>query len=163
MRILTDHNIKTILKRLSIQILETHLYDDSCYLIGINKKGYHIASLLHKELEMRKTGVFHLLQVSINPANPNLKPIEINYPIEKLEGAKIILVDDVSNTGRTLWYAAKPLYHVLPYSIEALALVDRTHKKFPMHVNYVGKSLATTAKDNIELILEGEKMEAFLE
>jgi pyrimidine operon attenuation protein / uracil phosphoribosyltransferase len=163
MRILSDSDVKTIIKRLSVQILESHLYDEDCFLLGINTKGYHIASLIHQELESRKRGVFHLISISINPANPILSPIEIAYPVEKLQGAKIILVDDVANTGRTLWYAAKPLFTILPNSIEALVLVDRTHKKFPMHVNYVGKSLATTAQDNIELILDGNTMEAFLE
>jgi pyrimidine operon attenuation protein / uracil phosphoribosyltransferase len=163
MKILSDSDIKTIIKRLSVQILESHLYDRDCFLIGINTKGYHIARLIHQELESRQSGTFHAIQISINPANPIQSPIEIAYPLEKLQGAKIILVDDVANTGRTLWYAAKPLFQVLPDSIEALVLVDRTHKKFPMHVNYVGKSLATTAQDNIELLLNGDTMEAFLE
>jgi len=72
-------------------------------------------------------------------------------------------VDDVSNTGRTLFYAVKPLLGVLPRRVEVAVLVDRKHKLFPIQPDYVGLSLYTTLKDNIEVTLEGPSLSVHLE
>ena len=58
-------------------------------------------------------------------------------------------MDDVANTGRTVFYATKPIMAFLPKQIEVAVLVDRKHKTFPIKVDYVGLSLATTLKENI--------------
>ena len=60
-------------------------------------------------------------------------------------------MDDVANTGRTLFYAIKPLLDILPARVEIAVLVDRKHKSFPMQVDYVGLSLATTMNNNIQV------------
>lgn len=52
----------------------------------------------------------------------------------------------------------------LPYKIEVAVLVDRTHKMFPIKVDYVGLSLATTLKENISVKIVGvEEMEVHLD
>src|SRR5690625_7880506 len=78
----------------------------------------------------------------------------VSINIEKISEKIIILVDNVSNSGRTLYYATKPLLNIIPRRLQAAVLVDRTHKLFPIHVDYVGMSLATTLKQNIEVDLE---------
>jgi pyrimidine operon attenuation protein/uracil phosphoribosyltransferase len=84
-------------------------------------------------------------------------PIEVDVPVEDLDGKVVLVVDDVANTGRTLFYACKPLMEILPARLETAVLVDRKHKSFPIRVDYVGLSLATTLKENIDVqILEGE-------
>ena len=45
----------------------------------------------------------------------------------------------------------KPLMEVLPKKVEVAVLVDRTHKSFPVKVDYFGLSLATTLKENIDV------------
>ncbi|HRD06713.1 MAG TPA: phosphoribosyltransferase family protein, partial [Saprospiraceae bacterium] len=73
-------------------------------------------------------------------------------------------VDDVANTGRTIFYACKPLMDLLPSKIEVAVLVDRKHKQFPINVDYVGLSLATTLKENISVkILGVDEMEVHLD
>lgn len=47
----------------------------------------------------------------------------------------------------------KPLFKILPKKIEVAVLVDRMHKSFPIHVDYVGLSLSTTMEENIEVNL----------
>ena len=89
--------------------------------------------------------------------------IEISTDITTLSGKKIILFDDVANTGRTIFYACKPFLEILPEQLEIAALVDRKHKLFPIQVDYVGLSLATTLHDNIEVIFKEDKTaEAYL-
>jgi pyrimidine operon attenuation protein/uracil phosphoribosyltransferase len=65
-------------------------------------------------------------------------------------------VDDVANTGRTIFYAVQPLLGVIPRKVEVAVLVDRTHKSFPIKADYVGMSLATTMLDNIEVHIREE-------
>lgn len=65
-------------------------------------------------------------------------------PVEDLKDKALIIVDDVANTGRTIFYAFKPILDVLPKKVEVAVLADRTHKSFPIRVDYVGLSLATT-------------------
>ncbi|MEL6989936.1 MAG: phosphoribosyltransferase family protein, partial [Bacteroidota bacterium] len=72
-------------------------------------------------------------------------------------------VDDVANTGRTIFYAFKPLFEILPKKIEVAVLVDRKHKSFPIKVDYVGLSLATTIQENIDVqILNTEDKAVYL-
>ena len=65
----------------------------------------------------------------------------------------VIIVDDVANTGRTIFFAFKPFLDILTKKVEVAVLVDRKHKSFPIKVDYVGLSLATTLKENIKVQL----------
>ena len=95
-----------------------------------------------------------LINVRLNAARPLDHDITISMEVKDLSGKIIILVDDVANSGRTLYYATKPLMNIIPGKIEAVVLVDRTHKLFPINVDYVGMSLATTLKQNIKVDLD---------
>ena len=90
-----------------------------------------------------------LKRISINPAKPNIDPITIEDGVDQLKNKAVILVDDVANTGRTLFYAFKPILDVLPKSVEVAVLVNRKHKNFPVKVDYHGLELATTVKEQI--------------
>ena len=84
-------------------------------------------------------------------------------PIEQVAGKVVIIVDDVANTGRTIYYAIKPLLDTLPKKVEVAVLVDRKHKSFPIQSDYVGLSLATTLKENIDVqIREVQEWAVFL-
>ena len=69
-------------------------------------------------------------------------------------------MDDVANTGRTIFYAIKPLLDILPKKVEVAVLVDRTHKAFPIRVDYYGISLATTLKETINVEIRKKKERA---
>ena len=61
------------------------------------------------------------------------------------------------------FYACKPFLEIIPSKLEVAALIDRKHKLFPINVDYVGLSLATTLHDNIEVMFNENKMvEAYL-
>ena len=119
--------------------------------------------LLNKKADSY-TAIFHLTQVILNPAAPLAKAVEIETPLSELESKTLIFVDDVANTGRTIFYAMKPvLLDVVPKKVEVAVLVDRKHKSFPISINYVGLSLATTLSENIEVqIREVETMAVYL-
>ena len=61
----------------------------------------------------------------------------------------IVLVDDVANSGKTILYSLKPFLEFHPKKIQTLALVERTHKIFPVNLDYKGLSVATTLQEHI--------------
>ena len=66
-----------------------------------------------------------------------------------LNNKTILLIDDVGNSGRTLFYALKPLTKFYPKKIIIAILVDRTHKTFPIKADIVGFPIATTLNEHI--------------
>ena len=164
MKILTDRQIKQKITRLAYEIYEQNFDEKDLIIIGINNRGMELATLLLAELAVISDITATLIRLNVNPAAPLKNPIQLeNFSVEKLEGKTVILVDDVANTGRTLFYAMQPLMNILVKKLEIVVLVDRKHKAFPVQANYVGISLATTFKQNIDVkILEAGEYGAFL-
>lgn len=162
MLILDTNKIKQKVKRLSFEIIENNYDAEDITLIGINNTGLKFANLLHLELNKLKPNKVHVEQIKIDPKNPAGNP-ELKFDIESIEDKVVILVDDVANTGRTLFYLFRPFMNAHPKKIEVAVLVNREHKLFPIKVDYVGMSLATTLMDNIKVSLEEDAMQATLE
>ena len=163
MKILDDKQIRHKLKRLTIQILENNINESEIILAGINNNGLAMAQLLRTELVNRTTIPITLTRIVLNPASPLESPIVLEMPLAEVQNKAIIVVDDVANTGRTLYYALKPLMEGLLKKVEIAVLVDRKHKAFPIQADYVGLSLATTLNENIEVkIRDVEEYAVFL-
>ena len=163
MKILTEKQIQQKIKRLSIEILENHYDEKEIILAGINNNGVGFAKMIKKELEARSTIQIILTQIRLNPADPIESKVFIKLNPKELTGKVIIIIDDVANTGRTLFYAFKPLLKVLPKTVEVAVLIDRKHKSFPVLVDYLGLSLATTLKEHIDVqILHVKEKAVFL-
>lgn len=153
MKIVSTQKIGQKIKRLAIEILENHHNTEHLIIAGINNNGFHFANLLQQEIEQKSNINIQLTRIRINPAAPLNYDVTIQMDQSEIEGKPIIIVDDVANTGRTLFYAFKVFMNVLPSKVEIAVLVDRKHKSFPVEVNYVGLSLATTLKNNIQVDL----------
>lgn len=154
MQILSHHQIAQKIKRLTIQILENNPEEPEIVLAGINNNGMAFAQQLHEEfLRLPAAPSITLTQIRLNPANPLSAPVTIGLSAEDIRDRVLIVVDDVANTGRTLFYAMKPLMDVLPKKVEFAVLVDRKHKSFPVEVSYMGLSLATTLREHISVRL----------
>lgn len=151
MKVLDHRQVLQKIRRLAIEILEHNHDEPEIILAGINNNGYGFAQMLLAELQERTDKTIQLTHIRLNPANPLASPITIELPVESLQNKVIIIVDDVANTGRTIFYACRPIIEVLPKKVEVAVLVDRTHKSFPIRVDYVGLSLATTLKEDIEV------------
>ncbi len=150
MQVLNHYQITHKISRLACEILENNLEEQEIYIIGINNNGSKLASLIYNELVQISSKNFFLENIKLNPANPlEYLPLLTTESI-KLQNKVIITVDDVANTGRTVFYAFKALMNVVPKKIEVAVLVDRKHKTFPVKVDYVGLSLATTIQENIK-------------
>jgi pyrimidine operon attenuation protein/uracil phosphoribosyltransferase len=162
MKILDQAQIRQKIKRLAIEILENNFEEKSLILIGINNNGNGFAKHLVAELKKITDISISLFNVRLNPAAPLSSPVEIDAPIESLKGKSIILIDDVANTGRTIFYACKPILDIIPKKLEVAVLIDRKHKTFPIYPKYVGLSLATTLKEDIELQINSGEWGAFM-
>ncbi len=163
MKILDSKQIQQKIIRIAIEILEKNFKEKEIILAGINKNGMGFAKKLHKELTAKSVMNFEFCQIQLDPADPVSSPITLSMSDNELKGKTIIIIDDVANTGRTIFYAFKPFLEILPKKVELAVLVDRKHKSFPVRPDYVGLSLATTAKENIDVqILNSKKMEVQL-
>jgi pyrimidine operon attenuation protein / uracil phosphoribosyltransferase len=163
MKILDDRQIRHKLKRLTIEILENNIEESEIILAGINNNGVAMAQLLMNELVGRTTIPITITRIKLNPASPIDNPIVLEMPLENVKNKAIIVVDDVANTGRTIYYALKPLMDSLPRKVEVAVLVDRKHKSYPIQADYVGLSLATTLKENIDVqIRDVEEFSVYL-
>jgi len=155
MPILNDKQIAQKLIRLAFEIIEQHTEVKTLYLAGINNNGHRFAALLKDTLEKTQQCPFdvHLFRVRLNPAKPTSEEVTLDIDTKTLKNKSIILVDDVANTGRTLFYAFQPFMGLLIKKMKVAVLVDRKHKNFPVQVDFVGLSLATTIKDHIDVNL----------
>ena len=157
MQILNDHQIQQKIRRLAIEVLENNYEESEIIFAGINNNGMNFAKLLAKQLKKISSLEIKLTNLRLNPAEPLSEEIEIGVPVEELHDKVIVVVDDVANTGRTIFYAIKPLLETLPKKVEVAVLVDRTHKSFPIRADFVGLSLATTLLENIEVKINKAK------
>lgn len=162
MQLLDHHQISAKITRLAMEILEHNTDQDELYIIGINNRGMELARRLVDGLRTISSAPMHLRQLRINPKTPLDPGPEVEGNINDLAGKAVLLVDDVANTGRTLFYALQPLQEILPAKIEVAVLVDRKHKAWPIYVAYRGMDLSTTMGDNV-LVNFGENDVAVLE
>lgn len=151
MQILNHRQIQQKIKRLAFEILENNLDEEEIILAGINNNGMGFAKMIYKDLVELSENTVRLISIRLNPAAPTSSEVQLEIPVEDLSNKIIIIIDDVANTGRTLFYAMKPIFNIVPKKVEVAVLVDRMHKSFPIKIDYVGLSLATTLKENIEV------------
>ena len=149
------------LRRMALQVVEQNYNESQLILIGIKKSGTVIAEKIHQYLKEVFGGEIIVLELTIDKKKP--AAITLSAAID-LNDKTILLVDDVANSGRTMLYALKPLLEQLPKKIQTLALVERTHKTFPVEVDYVGFSVSTTEDEHIHVEVEhGEVMGAWMD
>ena len=149
MKVLDHLQIQQKIKRIAYEIFEKNYDTQKLFLVGINNNGYAFAQLIFEQLREICNFEVELLRVTLSPANPLHQPVELSIDAIELHNQSVIIVDDVANSGRTLFYAMKPIYDVIPKKIEVAALVERMHRTFPIRIEYVGLTLSTTMLENI--------------
>src|SRR5450631_125519 len=134
------------LRRMAFEILENNFGETGFILAGIRESGTVIARTIQgllKEISGIKT---ELITVNLDKKNPG--EVTLSRPVNGQQQV-IILIDDVSNSGKTLLYAIKPFLELSPKKIQTLVLVERSHNTFPVKPDYVGLSVATTIQEHI--------------
>jgi len=159
--IINNNQIRSKLKRISYQILETNLQNSMLVIAGIESNGYLIAKELKKILNKLSNIEVVLCKVKIDKKNPR-KPIETSISKEEYSNKSIVLVDDVLNSGSTLIYAVKHFLEVELAQFKTAVLVNRNHKKFPVKADFKGISLSTSIQSQVIVEFKGSKINALL-
>lgn len=157
MKILSNTQINQKINRLAIEILENNYTEKKILLAGINNNGLGFAKLLMKAINKISDVEVILANITLNPAKPTSEDVAIDIDEAIFRNKVVVIVDDVANTGRTIFFAFKPFLDILTKKVEVAVLIDRKHKSFPIKVDYVGLSLATTLKENIKVKLGAVK------
>jgi pyrimidine operon attenuation protein/uracil phosphoribosyltransferase len=151
------------LTRIAHEILERNRGLDELALIGIRTRGVPLARRLARALKEINgddvpTGALDitlyrddLMRHPVGP-QPLVRRTEIPFSIDD---RKIMLVDDVLYTGRTIRAALDALIDFgRPRVIQLIALVDRGHRELPIKADYVGKNLPTSLKQSVQVRLQ---------
>lgn len=143
------------LRRMAYEVIERNSSEKQLILAGIKGNGFAIAQMLKSILDDISSFKVDLLMVDIDKQNPLVCRLEND---SELKDNVVVVVDDVVNSGKTLIYSLIPLLNSSPKRIETLTLVERSYKTHPVHVDYVGVSLATTLHDHIFVEIEDGKL-----
>jgi pyrimidine operon attenuation protein/uracil phosphoribosyltransferase len=161
--LILDHaDIAQKTRRMAYQIVEDNYDEKEIIIIGIRTGGYEYAKLLKKEIEGISEISTKFLSLTMDKNDPLSHPITIDGDKISLDKKVILLVYDVANTGKTTYYALKPIMEYSPRKVQVAVLVDRQHKLFPICCDFVGLSLSTTMQELIKVELQAGKGEAYL-
>ncbi|HEV8335509.1 MAG TPA: bifunctional pyr operon transcriptional regulator/uracil phosphoribosyltransferase PyrR [Candidatus Polarisedimenticolia bacterium] len=155
--------IDRTLSRIAHEILEKNRDLEDLVLVGIRTRGVHLSERLARKIqEIEKADVpVGILDITLyrddaTTIGPHalLKATLIHFPID---GKKIILVDDVLFTGRTIRAALDGIMDFgRPRSIQLAVLIDRGHRELPIRADYVGKNLPTSLDERVNVSLVEE-------
>ena len=152
------------INRIAHEILERNFEEKELILAGIHPCGYTLAQMLKVKLEDICKTKITLIKVSLDKLAPLQSEIKLDCDLKTIAKKSIVMVDDVLNTGRTLAYSFKPFLTSEVKKLQVAVIVDRDHKTFPVHADFVGYSLSTTLQELIKVELEDEdKLGVYLE
>lgn len=159
-RILDESGIRRSLTRIAHEVLEKNKGVEGIVIVGIRRRGVPLAmrlSRLIEEIEGTKPPVGKLDitlyrdDLTALSDQPVVHGTDIPFDVK---GKKVILVDDVLYTGRTVRAALDALVDLgRPQSIQLAVLVDRGHRELPIRADYIGKSVPTSHKEFIHVSL----------
>ena len=158
---LMDENaIARAITRISHEIIEKNKGVDNLVLIGIQRRGVPLAARIAnkiKDVEGREipVGILDITlyrdDLSLLNEHPVINGTEINFDIA---GKKLVLVDDVIYTGRTVRAAIDALMDInRPQMIQLAVLIDRGHRELPIRADYVGKNVPTSRSEIVHVNL----------
>ncbi len=156
--ILDGTGIKRALTRIAHEILERNKGITEVALVGIRTGGIHLArelALLLEEIEGVKVPVG---SVDITLYRDDIKSQAAHMPVGKteipfsIEDMRVVLVDDVLFTGRTIRAAMDAMMdHGRPRRIQLAVLIDRGHRELPIRADFVGRNVPTSRKEKIQV------------
>lgn len=172
-QILDKEGIRRSLTRIAHEIIERNKGIENLVLIGIRRRGAPLAERLAeliKEIEGCKTpvGILDITlyrdDLTILDHQPLVRSTEIPFPVS---GKKVVLVDDVIFTGRTIRAALDAVIDLgRPEVIQLAVLADRGHRELPIRADYVGKNVPTSSKESVMVRLveiDGEDLVSIYE
>ena len=147
--ILDDARMARTVERMAWQILERHRDGERLVLAGIRNSGYALAARI--AVHLKPHVVAELIEIEVNKRDPSLEDTRASVAASQLEGAHLVVVDDVLNSGATLLYAVAHFMTAPMGRITTAVLVDRNHKRYPVKADIKGLSLSTGLHERVEV------------
>lgn len=158
--VLGSREMTRTLDRLASEIIERRGEAKHLALIGIQRRGADLAERLKKRLDERLGRRVPLGKLDINLYRDDWSSLEIQPRINcteipfDLEGASVVLVDDVLFSGRTIRAALEAILdYGRPKRVELLVLIDRGHRELPIQADYVGKKVDTEGDEHVNVLV----------
>ncbi len=159
-KVLDQENIRRAMMRIAHEIVEKNKGTDNLCLVGIRTRGAILAERLSeciKAIEDKAVpvGILDITlyrdDLSLVAQQPVVHETMINFDVS---GQKVVLVDDVLFTGRTIRAALDALIDLgRPATIQLAVLIDRGHRELPIRPDYVGKNIPTSLEENVKVVL----------
>jgi pyrimidine operon attenuation protein/uracil phosphoribosyltransferase len=162
--VLGPDDVRRAITRMAHEIVERNRGIDGVVLVGLQRGGVWLAERLAAEVARIAEPVPHgSIDASLYRDDIGLRPVSpasvssINFP---LDGATVVLVDDVLYTGRTVKAALDAIGdYGRPAAVQLAVLVDRGHRELPIRPDFVGKNLPTSRGENVTATGEGVVIE----
>ncbi|WP_261664244.1 bifunctional pyr operon transcriptional regulator/uracil phosphoribosyltransferase PyrR [Deinococcus sp. Marseille-Q6407] len=159
--ILDSHEVRRAMTRIAHEIIERNKGAEGLALIGVHTRGIPLAERLAAKLSELEgvevpTGSLDITLYRDDLSEVARQPIirETQVPFD-LAVRRVILVDDVLFTGRTVRAALDALIDIgRPSGIQLAVLVDRGHRELPIRADYVGKNLPTAQDEVVKVKLQ---------
>lgn len=163
-RVILDHDaIRRALTRIAHEIIEKNKGIEDSVLVGVKTRGIFLAQRLAEKIKQIENQEIPVGELDITLYRDDLThKSEDQQPILKgsqlpvnITGKKVILVDDVLYTGRTVRAGLDALIdHGRPEVIQLAVLVDRGHRELPIRPDFVGKNVPTSKEELIAVHLQ---------
>lgn len=161
--VLTGGDIDRAITRIAHEIVESNHGTNHLILLGIPTRGVLLAERIAKVIqrhypEFEASSSVGRLDITMYrddlSLHPNRPVTETVIPNGGLDGAVVVLVDDVLYSGRTIRAALDALNaHGRPAVVRLAVLVDRGHRELPIRADFVGKNLPTSLDERINVQL----------
>jgi pyrimidine operon attenuation protein/uracil phosphoribosyltransferase len=167
-QLMSESEVERTVVHLAHEIVEKTEAMPDVALVGIRRRGVHLAERLARKVEEIASVTVPVGTLDIQfyrddvsreglgkvGQEPVVKPSQIPFPVTDKD---VILVDDVLFTGRTARAAMEALFdHGRPRRVRLCVLIDRGHRELPIEAAFVGKRVPTGAQDHIEVRLREE-------
>jgi len=160
-QVLDGQAINRAVVRIAHEVVERNKGTSGMALIGIRSRGVHLGQRLRRALQEIVSGPpipFGVVDITLyrddldrGLQTPRVQRTDIDFAVE---GRRILLVDDVLFTGRTVRAAMDALVDFgRPQSIQLAVLIDRGHRELPIRADYVGKNLPTSRAERVSVRL----------
>ncbi|MBK0418153.1 bifunctional pyr operon transcriptional regulator/uracil phosphoribosyltransferase PyrR [Leucobacter sp. CSA1] len=159
--VLESAEISRALTRISHEIIESNKGVDGLVIVGIPTRGVALARRIAENISRIEGAEVPVGSLDVTmyrddlAKNPTRAPQPTEMPVGGIDGATVVLVDDVLYSGRTVRAALDALNdHGRPRAVRLAALIDRGHRELPIRADYIGKNLPSAQSERISVLME---------